>query len=299
MHGDGVVCITHYHRKPRQLFHTAELVLGLLQARDVLKSDHHAFNHVLQRTVGANAQGKPPVGQRLHLRFYRHQGVQHALCVLQQAGVALEVGHNVRHLPADIAIDQVNERRRRGRETQNAQLGVQKHRRNTGAGQQVVHVVVGAGQVLHLGVQFVVHRGQLFVQGLQLFLGGFHFLVSGLQLFVDGLHFFIGGLELFVGAFQLFVCALDVLVFGAQFIGQPLNAGLRVSQCGTAIAISRDRDLVFFPLIPLAALRCAHRQGPALPPCFLQDDQVKRLHPVDGGGTLAYRGRPRTYPQHR
>ena len=90
---------------------------------------------------------------------------------------------------------------RRGRgEAQDAQLVVDEDRGDAGAGQQVVHVVVGAGQIGHLGVQFGVDGGQFLVDRLQLFLGGFQFLVGGLQFFVDRLHFLVRRLELFVGA---------------------------------------------------------------------------------------------------
>jgi hypothetical protein len=87
---------------------------------------------------------------------------------------------DVAHRPPHVGRNQVDDFGRRGGETQDAPLVVDKHRGNAGAGQQVVHVVVGAGQVGHLGVQLGVDRGQLLVDRLQLFLGGFQLLVGGL-----------------------------------------------------------------------------------------------------------------------
>jgi hypothetical protein len=55
---------------------------------------------------------------------------------------------------------------------------VHKHGGNAGAGQQVVHVVVGARQIVHLGLQLGVDRGQLLVDRLQFFLGGFQLFVG-------------------------------------------------------------------------------------------------------------------------
>lgn len=51
---------------------------------------------------------------------------------------------------------------------------------NAGAGKQVVHVVIGARQVIDLAPQLGVERGQFLIDRLQFFLGGLEFLVGGL-----------------------------------------------------------------------------------------------------------------------
>ena len=96
------------------------------------------------------------------------------------------------------------------------------------AGQQVVHVVVGARQIGHLVLQFGVDRGQLLVDRLQFFLGGLQFLVGRLQLLVHGLHLLVGGLELLVGGCQFLVGGLEIFLLGPQFLLQRRNARIDV-----------------------------------------------------------------------
>jgi hypothetical protein len=104
-----------------------------------------------------------------------------------------------------------------------------KMRGDAGAGEQVVHVVVGAATgratlVLQLGVD----RGQFFVHRLQFLLGGFEFLVGRLQFFVDRLHLLVRRLEFLVGGFQFLARALQIFVLGPQFLGERGNARIRV-----------------------------------------------------------------------
>ncbi len=75
---------------------------------------------------------------------------------------------------------------------------VQKHSDNLSAVEQILHVVVHPGQLIHLGLLLGVYRLQLLVHGLHLFPGGG-------QLFIGGLQLLIGGLQLLVGGFELFL----------------------------------------------------------------------------------------------
>ena len=127
----------------------------------------------------------------LHGHLFGNQGVQHRLHVCHQSFVTDQVGDDVAHGPTHIREDQVDNHAGGGGESQDTQLMIHKNGGDARAGQEVVHVVVGPGQIGHLGLQFVVDRGQFFVNRLQFFLGGFELLIGGLQLFVDRLHLLV------------------------------------------------------------------------------------------------------------
>ena len=228
LHRDGVKRIPHHHRQAHQLIGLAQRIPGVHHVRYFHKSDHRAFNHVLQGAVGQDAHGVELAGLGLHRGFFGLQGLEHRLRVGHQAGVVHQVGDDVAHRAAHVAQDQIDDLGGSRREAQDTQVVVYEHGANAGAGQQVVHVVVGAGQVGHFGLQLGVDRGHLFVDRLQFFLGGFQLLVGGLQLFVDRLHFLVGRLELFVGGLQLLVGRVQVLFFGAQLVGEFSNLGAGV-----------------------------------------------------------------------
>lgn len=80
-----------------------------------------------------------------------------------------------------------------GGELPDAELAIQEHRRDIGAVQQVLHVVV---ELLQFGVLLLVLR----VDGVHLLVDGVQLLVGALQLFVRGHEFLVGRLELFVRA---------------------------------------------------------------------------------------------------
>ena len=101
--------------------------------------------------------------------------------------------------------------RRLGGEAPHVERVVQKQGGDVRAVEQVLHVVVRPGQLVHLGLQLVVDRLQLFVQGLHLFLGGGQLLVGGLEFLVGGLQFLVGGFELFLGGLHLFAGGLQLL----------------------------------------------------------------------------------------
>ena len=122
------------------------------------------------------------------------------------------------HGAPDVAGDEVDDARGRGGEPHDGQVMIHKHRRNTCAGQKIVHVVVDLHEICDFGLEFSVHRGQLFVHRLQLFLGCLQLFVGGLQLFIHRLHLLIGGFELFVGCLQLFVGGLKVFFLGPQLL---------------------------------------------------------------------------------
>ena len=111
-----------------------------------------------------------------------------------------------------------------GGESADTQFRVQENRRDGGAVQKVLHVVVDLGQLVDAGLQFIVDRRGFFVQGLQFFLGGFHLLVGALQFFVaalqflvGALQFLVGGLELLVGGFKLLDGGMEIFPGAAEF----------------------------------------------------------------------------------
>ncbi len=211
----------------------------------------------------------------LHLHLFGNQGVQHRLRVRHQAVVADQVGDDVAHGPPHVARDQVDDLRGGGGEAQDAQLMVHKDGADAGAGQQVVHVVVGPRQIGHLGLQLGVDRGQFLVDRLQLLLGGLQLLVGGLQFFVDRLHLLVGGFELFVGGLQLLNGGLEIFLLGPQFLLERRDVRINVR-----IGAVRSRGDVRGSLLHLFGIDSMR---------LLQDDQIQ--------GRLLCRGR--TARRHR
>ena len=156
---------------------------------------------IFKRAVGQHAQQIPVAVLALHRHLLGLQGVEHGLSIRHQLRITHQIGGEVRHRPANVYRHEVNDLRGLGREAQDVQLRVNKYRGNVGAGQQVVHVIVGTRQLGHLGLQLGVDRGQLFVDGLHFFARGFQLFIAGLKLFVDGLHLFVGRLQLLIGGF--------------------------------------------------------------------------------------------------
>ena len=141
-------------------------------------------------------------------------------------------------------------------------MKIHEHRADAGAGEQVVHVIVGARQVEHLRLQLGVDRGQFLVDRLQLLLGSLQFLVGGLQLFVDRLHFFAGRLELFSGALQLLDRALEGFLLGEQLRPERDQTRINVHPGGGRLARAHG---------------CRITDRPALRHLFQNDEKERRL----------------------
>jgi hypothetical protein len=132
--------------------------------------------------------------------------------------------------PPDVAGDQRVDLQRLARVAADGQLVVEEQRAGVDVVEQVLHVVLDAAQLLHLGIQFAVHRQHFFIERLQFFFRGFQLFVGALQFFVGGLQFLVGGFELFVrrllrldGALQVFAGIGD---FALQFAHtQRIGAG--------------------------------------------------------------------------
>jgi len=132
------------------------------------------------------------------------------------------------HGAAHIAQDQVDELAGGGGKAQDAPLVIHKNSGDAAARQQVVHIVIGPGKIVDLGLQLSVDGAQFLVDRLQFFLGSFQFLVGGLQFFVHGLHFLVGGFQLFVGGFQFLIGGLEVFLLGPQLLLEGGNVGLGI-----------------------------------------------------------------------
>ena len=159
----------------------------------------------------------------------KDQGPQHLPRVLGQLGIE-QVGDDVGEGPAHVARDQLEDLVRAGGEAPDMEFVVQKQGGDVRAVEQVLHVVVGPRQLVHLGLQLGVDRLQLLVQRLHLFLGGGQLLVGGLQLLV-------GGLQLLVGGFEFFLRGLHLLAGGLQLLAELLEFLL---QLGT-LALPAER----------------------------------------------------------
>ena len=103
-----------------------------------------------------------------------------------------------------------------------------------GAVEQVLHVVAGLGQVVHLGLELGVDRLQLLVERL-------HFLLGGLQLLVGALQLLVGGLQLFVGGLEFLVRGLQLLDRGLQRLLDVLQLALQFRSLGSAAPWRRGR----------------------------------------------------------
>ena len=126
---------------------------------------------------------------------------------------------------AHVAEDEVDDAAGGRGEAHDAQLVIDENGADVGAGQQVVHVIVGPREAEDFGLEFGVDRIEFLVERLQLLLGGLEFFVGRLQFFVDGLHFLVGGLEFLAGALQLFVGAAEVFLLGLQLLPEGGQAG--------------------------------------------------------------------------
>ncbi len=252
--------IPHDNGQPQLLIGLVQRVLHLLGLGDVDKGDHRPLDHVIEGAVGLDPQDVPPAIGGLHLHFPGSQGIQHGLDVCHQTVVAHQIGDDMAHRPTDIAGDQVDDTGCGRGKTQDVQAVIDKDGGDAGAGQQIVHVVVGPRQVAHLVLQFGVDRGEFLVDRLQLFLGGLQFLIGGLQFLVDRLHFLVGGFEFLVGG-------LEIFLLGPELLPQRSDSGTGPG-LGRAVGIGRPLFIV-----PGGGQWClAGIEGCT----FFENDQVKR-----------------------
>ncbi len=163
------------------------------------KRQDRPFDDVILGAIRLNMHQKAfPVDGR-DLASTGCQRVEHLLNIAQQVWIVDQFGDDMPDGPADVAWDQMDDIGGGGREPENVEPVIDKHGGDAAAGQQIIHVVIGAGQLGDLVLQLGVHRDQLLVDRLQLFLGGFQLLIGGLQLLVNGLHFLVGGFQFLVG----------------------------------------------------------------------------------------------------
>ena len=191
-----------------------ELVLQPLLLGDVDEREHRALDHVVERAVRLHAHLVDAPVAVLDLRLHGGQRVEHRGHGADQVDVALEARGDVAERPSDVGRDEVHDLGDRGGEALDAQLLVDEQRADAGAGEHVVHVVVGARQLVDLLLQLAVDGDQLLVDRLQLLPGGLELLVGRLQLLVGGLHLLVGRLELLVGGLELLDGGAQVLLLG-------------------------------------------------------------------------------------
>ncbi len=89
-----------------------------------------------------------------------------------------------------------------GRESPDAESVIEENGGDVGAGDEVVEVLVGLGDVCNFGLVLVVEGLEFLVDGFELFVGALEFFIRGLELLVRGLEFFVGGLEFLDGGLE-------------------------------------------------------------------------------------------------
>ena len=200
--------------------------------------------------------------------------LQHALDVGDQRRVRRSCV-KLRERPADVLRQDLEDLGDARRELADAQLAIEEHRRDVGAVQQVLDVVVELLQlgvlllVLRVdGVELLVDRVQLLVRALQLLVRGDQLLVGRLQLLVGRLELLDRGLQVLLGVGELVFERAHVIartglpVDGrrpARAVGAPADVGerrhQRAARCRPSASAKRDQD------VRQRALRVADRLG--------------------------------------
>src|SRR5215471_573384 len=177
---------------------TAQALLRLLHRVDVHEGQNQAVDDVFGRTVRHDAQKKPLSLLGLDFGLPEDQSAQNFAAIANHFIIRrlIQIRHQVREWTPDIGRDQVDQAFRLLGVAGDFQLSVQKDGGDFDAVEQVLHVVIGARQLIDFGLQLGVDRAQFFVQRLHLLLGGLKFFVGSLQLFNGGLQRFLGGLQL-------------------------------------------------------------------------------------------------------
>ena len=188
---------------------------------DVYEGDDEAGDPVVPCAVGQYPANEPLSLVAADLRLDRRQPLQHHVRIAEQP-VVDELAREVTDRPTDIGGDKFQKLPRGRREPLDPEFGIQKHRRDLGAGQQVRQVVAGLVQLADLVLELTIDRMQLLVERLKLLLRGLQFLVGRLKLLVHRGRFFVRGLHLLVDALQLLDRALQ---FGAGRSQLALESG--------------------------------------------------------------------------
>ncbi len=206
-----------------------------------VKVSDDTLDHVIQRAVGLDAHQEPRAIDCAHLMLTGHQGIEHALCVDDQV-IAFDVGLDVAQRPPHIRGDQAISVHGLPGEAADDQVLVEKDGADIDVVEQILHVILHAGQLLDLGLQFGVDRHQFFIDGLQFLFGGFQFFIGGLQFFVGGLQFLVGRFEFFIRGLLFFYRGLQILFRIGQFALQGLDAPEFARPAGALAASGLDGD---------------------------------------------------------
>ena len=201
------------------------VLLGAFEQVHVDQHQDHAVDLVLQRPVGAQAQGVPAPVLAPDVAFLIAERFHHLRQERLQVG-EIEGELDGADRPAQVGGDQMEQFFRRRREPPDSHVRPEHDDGHLDAVEQVEEVVVEAVELRVAVVQLVVDGRQLFVAGLDFLLGGFQFFVDALQLFVGRLHLFVGGLQFLVCGLLLLDHRLQVLAGGGQLPRQPGGVGI-------------------------------------------------------------------------
>lgn len=140
------------------LFRVTQRLGRLRDLGDILKGDHHALDDIGHRAVGPDSHDEGPVIAALYLCLLDGQIVQHRLAVARDVRV-YQRRYQMLDRTAGISGRQGDDLSRSGSKPADAEFGIQEDRGNLRAVQQILHVVVGLGQLVDAGLQLRVDGG--------------------------------------------------------------------------------------------------------------------------------------------
>ena len=235
-----------------------QVALGLPSVRDVGEGHDHAGDPVLLRAIGEHPLDIPAAVVRKQRLLQRRQIVKHGVDARDQVTV-VEAAGEVANRPPAVAWEQAEQVGGGRREPLDAVLTVDAQRRDFGAGQQIVEIVVGVLELAHLRLELSVDRAELLIERLQLLPRRLQFLVRGLQFLVDGHHLLVRHPGLLERRLELF------------------EAGLEIAACDQEVVLELTDNPRFGDMWVLAR----HAKGSGL---LLEDDEAHRARLPIGHG---------------
>src|SRR5262249_32953395 len=127
----------------------AELFLGAFLPADVDEGEDRTFDDILDGAIGQDAHEIPVSIAGLHLGLTRDETVKDSLDVLAEAIIVSQVGNEIADGPSDVGLDELYDLGGRRSKALDVELVINEEHADASPREQVVHVVVGAGETLH------------------------------------------------------------------------------------------------------------------------------------------------------
>ena len=239
------VAVEDDKRLPHGIDDGARIVAGrrrLLQLLHIYEREQSAFDPVLGRPVGTNAQRVAATVVTAHGEVTWRDRVDHVLHDNIQLLQALGGDANVGERAADVGGQDVEAAPGPRRHPTDEEIVVDEHDRDVDTAQDVPEVIVQQRQFRVVLLQLLVEGSELLIARLQLFL-------CSLELFVRRLEFFVARDNLFVRRLQLLVRRLLVLDHRTElsFRRRQLFAELRRVGARAPLALVAGRVSVTCP----------------------------------------------------